>query len=190
MPNAQEKYGEFMSDAPPPPPPPVPPPPASPPPGWYHDGVAMRWWDGVAWGPFAPGGGASSDDRTLSILTHGGVLVGGFILPLVFYLIADDKTRPETRWNAREALNFQLTFLVAYLGSFIVFFAGLALSGAFGASGSDAGAGIGFGISFIVFFVVIFGAVIVNFVFSIIGAMRANAGIRWRYPLRIPFVRG
>ncbi len=190
MPNAQEKYGEFMSDAPPPPPPPVPPPPASPPPGWYHDGVAMRWWDGVAWGPFAPGGGLSSDDRTLSILTHGGVLVGGFILPLVFYLIADDKTRPETRWNAREALNFQLTFLVAYLGSFIVFFAGLALSGAFGASGSDAGAGIGLGISLIVFFVVIFGAVIVNFVFSIIGAMRANAGIRWRYPLRIPFVRG
>ena len=56
--------------------------------------------------------------------------------------------------------------------------------------GSDAGAGIGFGISLIMFFVVIFGAVIVNFVFSVIGAMRANAGIRWRYPLRIPFVRG
>ena len=144
----------------------------------------------MAWGPVAPAGGPGSDDRTLSILTHGGVLVGGFILPLVFYLIADDETRPETRWHAREALNFQLTFLVAYLGSLLVFLVGLALSGVFGASGSDAGAGIGFGISLIVFFVVIFGAVIVNLVFSIIGAMRANAGIRWQYPLRIPFVRG
>ncbi len=151
----------------------------------------MRWWDGTTWGPVAPGGGGrNSDDRTLSILTHGGVLVGGFILPLVFYLIADDETRPETRWHAREALNFQLSFLVAYLGSFIVFFVGLAASGAFGASGSEAGAGIGFGLSLGVFFVVIFGAVILNIVFSIIGAMRANAGIRWSYPLRIPFVRG
>ena len=149
----------------------------------------MRWWDGAAWGPVAPGGGPASNDRTLSILAHGGVVVGGFVLPLVFYLIADDETRPETRWHAREALNFQLTFLAAYLGAFIVFFVGLAASGVFGASGSEAGAGIGFGLSFVVFFAVVFGAVILNIVFSVIGAMRANAGIRWRYPLRIPFVR-
>jgi len=177
-----------VTDAPPPPPPALPPSPAAPPPGWYHDGIAVRWWDGAAWGPAAPTG-TNPDDRTLSILTHGGVLVGGFILPLVFYLIADDETRPETRWHAREALNFQLSFLVAYLGSFVVFFVGLAAGGAFGASGSEAGAGIGFGISFVVFFVVVIGAAILNFVFSIIGAMRASAGIRWRYPIRIPFVR-
>ena len=133
----------------------------------------------------APGGGPNSDDRTMSILTRFGVLVGGFVLPLVFYLIADDEQRPETRWHAREALNFQLTFLVAYLGGFIVFFVGLGATGAFGGSGSEAGVGI----SFVVFFVFVFGSVIVNFVFSIIGAMRANAGIRWRYPNRIPFVR-
>ena len=139
--------------SPPPAPPPPPPPSAGPPPGWYHDGSAMRWWDGATWGPVAPGGGPNSDDRTLSILTHFGVHVGGFVLPLVFYLVADDDKRPETRWHAREALNFQLTFLVAYLGGFILFFVGLAASGAFGASGSEAGAGIGFGISFIVFFV-------------------------------------
>ena len=119
----------------------------------------MRWWDGVAWGPVAPAGGQTSNDRTLSILTHGGVLVGGFVLPLVFYLISDDETRPETRWHSREALNFQLTFLAAYLGAFIVFFVGLGASGVFGASGSEAGAGVGFGLSFIVFFAVVFGAV-------------------------------
>jgi len=149
----------------------------------------MRWWDGYAWGPVAPAGGRTSNDHTLSILTHGGVVVGGFVLPLVFYLISDDETRPETRWHSREALNFQLTFLAAYLGAFIVFFVGLAASGVFGAPGSEAGAGIGFGLSFVVFFAVVVGAVIVNIVFSVIGAMRASAGIRWRYPLRIPFVR-
>ena len=175
-----------MTDAVPPPPPSA----ATPPPGWYHDGVALRWWDGSAWGPAAPASGPSSDDRTLSILTHGGVLIGGFVLPLVFYLISDDEQRPETRWHSREALNFQLTFLVAYLGAFIVFFVGLAASGAFGASGSDAGAGIRFGISIALFVAVILGAVIVDVVFTIVGAMRANAGVRWRYPIRIPFVRG
>ncbi len=108
-------------------------------PGGTTTGLSMRWWDGMAWGPLAPGGGRNSDDRTLSILTHGGVLIGGFVLPLVFYLIADDETRPETRWHSREALNFQLSFLVAYLGAFIVFFVGLAASGAFGASGSEPG---------------------------------------------------
>jgi len=24
------------------------------PPGWYNDGRALRWWDGIAWGPYAP----------------------------------------------------------------------------------------------------------------------------------------
>ena len=63
-----------------------------------------------------------------------------------------------------------------------MFFVGLAASGVFGASGSEAGAGIGFGLSFIVFFVLVFGAVIVNFVFSIIGAMRRQR----RDPLGVP----
>ncbi len=83
---------EVVTDAPPPPPPQ---PAATPPPGWYHDGVAMRWWDGRQWGPAAPTSGPNPDDRTLSILTHGGVLVGGFVVPLVFYLIANDEERPE-----------------------------------------------------------------------------------------------
>ena len=149
----------------------------------------MRWWDGTAWGPAAEAGRGDSNDRTFSILTHGGIVIGGFILPLVFYLISDDETRPETRWHSRQALNFQLTFMAVYLGAFVVFFAGLGLSGAFSASGSDAGFGVGIGISFFLFFAVVFGALILNVVFSIIGAVRANAGVRWKYPLSIPFVR-
>lgn len=80
--------------------------------------------------------------------------------------------------------------MVVYLGAFVVFFAGLAMAGAFSASGSDSEFGVGVGLSFFVFFAVVFGALILNVVFSIIGAVRANAGVRWKYPLTIPFVRG
>jgi uncharacterized Tic20 family protein len=158
-----------------------------PPQGWYHDGYGQRWWDGTAWGPYAPAATESSDDKTFSILTHGGVLVGGFILPLVFYLISDDRERPETRWHSREALNFQITFIIVYFAAFILMFLGFGIGGVFG---GDTGAGAGIGIGFAGFFLVAFGAMIANFVFSIIGAVKANNGIRWKYPIRIPFVRG
>ena len=160
-----------------------------PPPGWYHDGAGMRWWDGSSWGPAAPPSGAQSDDRTFSMLCHGGIVVGGFILPLVFYLVSDEQTRPETRWHSRQALNFQLTFLAVYLLGFGVLFIGLAAGGIFGANGSDAGFGAGFGIGLGLFFLLVMGAVVANIVFSIIGAVKANAGVRWTYPIKIPFVR-
>jgi uncharacterized protein len=177
-------------------PPPTPPPPSAQsvqptPPGWYFDGQGMRWWDGAKWGPAAPPTGRTSDDRTLSMLAHGGVLVGGFILPLILYLISNDRERPETRWHAREALNFQITFMVVHFGGFFLGFGALALGGAFAASASEdaVGPGAGFGLGFVAFFVLILGAIAANVVFSIIGAMRANNGVRWKYPVRIPFVR-
>lgn len=181
-----------MNEPNPPSPPPPPPPqrPAStPPPGWYHDGNVMRWWDGEVWGPAAPDAGPSSDDRTFSILSHAGALVGGFVVPLVFYVVSDDETRPQTRWHAREALNFQITFMLVYLVSFVVFFVGLALAGVFGTTESNAAAGVGFAVTMGLFFIFVFGAVIVNYVFSIIAAVRASQGIRWKYPVNIRFVK-
>ncbi len=162
--------------------------PAGPQPGWYFDGRAQRWWDGVGWGPLAP----DSNDRTLATLSHLGVVFGGFMLPLVLFLISDDETRPETRHHAREALNFQLTFLAVYMVGFVAMFTGLAASGLIGASGEPdaigAGVGIGFGL-FFVFFALIFAVSIASIVFGIIGAVRANNGVRYEYPLCIRFVR-
>lgn len=159
-----------------------PPPPPAQPPGWYHDGVAHRWWDGQAWGPYAPAPGVNSDDKTFSTLSHLGVVVGGFILPLVFYLISDDRQRPETRWHAREALNFQLTFLATYIASFALMFVGIGI-------GSAINSGLGVGLGFGLFFILIIAAVIANFVFSIIGALRANQGERWKYPISFRFIK-
>ena len=168
-----------------------PPPPsaATPPPGWYFDGREQRWWDGVTWGPRAP----DSSDRTLATLSHLGVVLGGFVLPLVMYLISDDERRPETRYHAREALNFQISFMVAYIAGFVLMFGGFAVSGLFSAAGGAeaAGAGIGLGVAgFFAFFALILAVIIANFVFSITGAVRANRGDRYRYPVSFRFVKG
>lgn len=161
---------------------------AATPPGWYFDGRQQRWWDGVAWGPPAP----DSNDRTLATLSHLGAVFGGFLLPLVLYVIAKDETRPQTRSHAREALNFQITMLVVTGVAMIAMFTGLAASGLLGASGEPeaigAGVGVGFGI-FILFFVLVFAVSIAGLVFGIIGALRANKGVHYQYPLCIRFVR-
>ncbi len=169
------------------------PPPGPPPsvysvaPGWYFDGRSQRWWDGTAWGPVAP----DSNDRTLATLSHLGALMGGFILPLVLYLVSDDEKRPETRHHAREALNFQITFAIVHLVGFVAMFIGLAAGGLLGTSGDTAttGAGFGLGISvFFGFFALIFAVSIGSLVFAIIAAVRANKGERYRYPLCIRFI--
>lgn len=108
------------------------------------------------------------------------------------YLISDDDTRPETRWHAREALNFQLTFLTVILGSFVIFFLGfgLGIGGAFSTTSDESSIGVAFGLGMTVFFLLVIGSTAANIVFSVIGAVRANSGVRWTYPIRIPFVRG
>lgn len=150
----------------------------------------MRWWDGRAWGPYAPqGDGRDSNDKTLATLSHLGVVLGGFILPLIMYIVSNDQNRPETRWHAREALNFQLSFILAYFGSFALMFAGFGAVGLLSA-GSNPGAAFGAGFAgILVLLVVAFGLIVTNIVCSIIGALRANSGVRWRYPVSFRFVK-
>ena len=45
------------------------------------------------------------------MLSHLGPLFGGFVLPLVMFLVAKDK--PYVRHHACEALNFAITLIVA-----------------------------------------------------------------------------
>jgi len=157
----------------------------TPPPGWYHDGTQMRWWDGHAWGtqtaaPTMPGPYGTPPARseeaagqTLAVLSHAGALIGGFILPLVVYLIEKDKNR-FTRHHAAEALNFQLTFLVVIFSTLTVAFVGIA-------SGVPA---------FAAMFLLLFGAMIAHYVLAVLGMINASRGEWWRYPINIRFVSG
>jgi uncharacterized protein len=151
------------------------------PPGWYFDGHATRWWDGAQWGVYAPTSapGVDSNDKTLAVLAHLGTFVGGFILPLIFYLISNEQNRPMTRWHAREALNFQITFLIAYLLGFAVFM--VAIIGS--ASSESAAFGL---LAFPLLFLILGG----SWVMSIIGAIKASKNEQWRYPVCIRFVKG
>ena len=148
-------------------------------PGWYFDGTHQRWWDGNAWGPIQ----TSSDDGTLATLAHLGALFGGFILPLIMYVISKDGKRPETRYHAREALNFQLTFLVVYIPAVILYV--VLIIGQAGNGGDDSGFFVVFGL-FMLFAVA---ASITAVVLGVRAGLRANKGERYRYPICIRFVK-
>jgi uncharacterized Tic20 family protein len=148
------------------------PPVGSPPPGWYADPYGVsRWWDGSQWGPAAYP--PARPNTALGVISHLGALVGGVVLPLVIYLVAKDDAFG--RENARRALNFQITFMVVWIGGI---FLAMVLATAVHPS------------IFAVLFGLLFVAMILNYVWSIIAAVRASRGEVWRYPVSIGFVGG
>mgnify|MGYP006157218701 FL=1 len=57
-----------------------------------------------------------AEDKTLALITHLSGIIAGFIVPLIIWLINKDK--PEKSWltdQSKEALNFQITLLLAYI---------------------------------------------------------------------------
>ena len=97
------------------------------PPGWYPDPEGrVRWWDGEQWGPLPQGGeggggGTTSDSRTTAMLAHLLGIFTGFLGPLVIYLLNGEKD-PFVRHHAAEALNFQLTMLIAWFATVLLMF--------------------------------------------------------------------
>lgn len=150
---------------------------STPPPGWYPDPDGnLRWWDGRQWGQVrsaappqpapAPGTGTGggTDPKTLAMLAQLLGLLTGFLGPLIIYLVNGDKD-PFVRHHAAEALNFQITLVIAYLVSAVLM---LVLVG------------------FVLFFVVFIGAIVL----CIQAAVAANRGEWYRYPVNIRLVPG
>ncbi len=107
--------------------------------------------------------GASQEDRTLAMITHLSGILFGFIVPLIIWLTQKD-TKPWVADEAKEALNFQITLIIAYIiGGALT----LLLVGIF----------------------VIIAALIANVVLCIIAGMKANAGESYRYPLTIRLIK-
>lgn len=138
------------------------------PPGWYPDPEGrVRWWDGTRWGPLQPAGGPAgggSDSRTTAMLAHLLAIFTGFLGPLVIYLLNGEKD-PFVRHHAAEALNFQLTMLIAWFATILLMFVLVGLLVA----------------------PVLF---VVALVFEIQGTMAANRGEWWVYPINIRMVPG
>jgi hypothetical protein len=104
----------------------------------------------------------TKDDKTMGMLAH---LLGilGFLGPLIIWLIKKD-TSPFVNDQGKEALNFHLTLLIGLI-------IGLATSC------------LGIGL------VIITAVWILGVIFSIMGAMQANAGVAYRYPFAIRFIK-
>ena len=61
----------------------------------------------------------TSEERTMAVLSHILCVIGGFLAPLIIYLIKKDESA-YIRSHAKESLNFQLTVLLAWIALWIV----------------------------------------------------------------------
>ena len=111
----------------------------------------------------APPQMSPADEKMWATLTHVGGILFHWLAPLIAYLVLKDRG-PFVRWHTRQALNFQLTLLLAYIagGVLTLIFVGI---------------------------FVVLAAVILNIVFGIIAALAANRGEFYRYPIAIEFIR-
>ncbi|KAB7770071.1 DUF4870 domain-containing protein [Xanthomonas maliensis] len=109
-----------------------------------------------------------SEERTLALAAHLLGTLTAFIGALVIWLVSKDATpsKPFASDQAKEALNFQITVILAYIVAIVL-------------------AAISFGILFFLPTLVW----IANVVFCILGAIKANGGESYRYPFTLRLIK-
>lgn len=103
-----------------------------------------------------------SDERLWATLVHVGGILFSFVPALVGYLVLKDRG-PFVRAHTATALNFQITLAIAYVAGTILSIIGIGL-------------------------IILAAAYVLNIVFSIIAAVKANQGEWYSYPLTIKFL--
>jgi uncharacterized Tic20 family protein len=104
-----------------------------------------------------------SDEKLWATLIHIGGIFFEFLPALIGYLVLKDRG-PFINAHTKTALNFQLTLIIAWIVGWITAF-------------------------ILIGFLIIFAVAIVNIVFSIIAAVKANKGEFYTYPMTIPFIK-
>ena len=128
----------------------------------------------------APETGVSAEERQWGMFAHLSVLAAGlltsfaggwgwFIGPLIIWLMKKD-TMPFAADQAKEALNFSIMITGLFVILLILSFATL---------------GIGFLITIPLMIIIGLVALVLN----VIAAMKANEGIRYRYPFNIRLIK-
>ncbi len=125
----------------------------------------MSDFENVTAPPPAPEGNAPQDQRTMALLAHILGIFTYFIGPLVIWLVnKDNADKGFIVDQAKEALNFQITLAIAGIVSMILMIVA-----------------IGF------LLLPVIG--ILNLVFSIIAAVKANNGEAYRYPFALRLIK-
>ena len=105
----------------------------------------------------------STDDRNIALLVHLGTLFGGFLVPLIVWLVKKDESEFVAE-HAKESLNFQISLILYIMASAILVFIiiGIFLSIAI---------------------------VILSLVTVILASVAASKGEMYKYPLCIRFIK-
>ena len=111
----------------------------------------------------APGGESSKDDRLFAMLAHISAIFTGFIGPLVIWLIKKDESEFISD-QAKEALNFQITLIIAIVICFVLMFV-------------------------LIGFFLVFAVALAAVVLPLIGGIKANGGERYRYPFTLRLIQ-
>ena len=104
----------------------------------------------------------SSDDKNIVVLTHLGGILFSFLPGLIVWLLKKDDNAYIGE-NAREALNFQITLMIAYFISWILAF-------------------------ILIGFVLIGVLWLANIIFSIMAAVATSKGESYRYPIALRLI--
>ena len=104
----------------------------------------------------------SSDDKNIVVLTHLGGILFSFLPGLIVWLLKKDDS-PYIAENAREALNFQITLMIAYFISWILAF-------------------------ILVGFLLIGVLWLANIILSIMAAVATSKGESYRYPFALRLI--
>ena len=105
----------------------------------------------------------SQDEKTMVLLAHVGGIFFGFIPSLIIWLIKKDNA-PFTAEQAKEALNFQITVMFAYIISFILIF-------------------------IVIGIFLLWAVAIANLVLCIVAGIKAYGGESYRYPFAIRLIK-
>ena len=104
----------------------------------------------------------AQQERTWGSAAHWSTIILGFLGPLIIMLTKGNES-PFVRRQAAEALNFQITLIVGYVVSFVLMFV-------------------------LIGFLTFFAFWLAGIAFAIVGAVKANSGEDYRYPVAIRMV--
>lgn len=106
------------------------------------------------------GSSPTSSDKTAALLMHlSGIFLGPIVPAIVYFTVSGN---PWLKDQARNAFNFQLTLLIAWIIVSVLHWVLFWLYGPLE---------------------------LINIIFSIIAAIKANSGASWRYPTAIEFLK-
>lgn len=109
-----------------------------------------------------PVSAGNKNDNTMATLAHALGIIIAFVGPLIIYLT--QQKEGFVKEQAKEALNFQLTVLIAWVAAGVL--------------------------SFVLVGMLLYPLIwVANLIFCIMGAMAANQGKAYVYPFRIIFIK-